>query len=463
MQPSNTTRTPRPSQVATSRTILFHPLGEGGHVGPTLVLARKLRERGDRVVYLTEVAMRTRITGEGFEFVPYLETKYPEDRVFGGSLEDFVTKDGDMWDELVSGRLQEQIASIAPDLILYDVCRFETGLESHRMRIPCVRISTSFPTLMDPQVPGLFSDLLPGESTAIERMREWHCLTASFSKPPRIADRLHMSLVFQNVVKSCHLELEQIGLGAMGYAIEGELEMVMSSKSLEFPEASMPEERVYAGPCLAPFQDEPFSWDGRRRGAPLVYCAFGGQSSNYPRLPAFVESLLAICVQRPDIDFVLAGAQEMVQSYSLPENMCFLTWAPQRTLLSEADVFITHGGQSSIREAIWHGAPMLVYPQAYDQHGNAARVVRHDLGERILEDKPSPQALENAIERLLTDSRFTDSVRKTQEALRQEANSSNALGFVDCVLRKGVQPVSSESVRQRTERIIVASLGYLPA
>lgn len=407
--------------------------------------------------------MGSRIAREGFEFVAYLEAKYPEDRVFGAALEDFVEKDGDMWDELVSGRLEELIASIAPDLVLYDVCRFETGLASHRMRIPCIRVSTSFPTLMDPQVPGLFSDLLPQESTATERAREWSYITGLFLKPPQIADRLRTSLAFQDVVASCHLQLEQIATGVMGHAIDGELEIVMSSKSLEFPEASMLEERVYAGPCLSPYEDEPFTWDGRRQGAPLVYCAFGGQSSNYPRLAPFVESLLTTCEQRPDIDFVLAGTKPLDESFPLPRNLSVLGWAPQRTILSEANVFITHGGQSSIREALWHGAPMLIYPQAYDQHGNAARVVGHNIGKRILDDEPTPQALLDAIEGLLTDSIYLDSVRTLQKALHEEAEEATALGFVDCVLRKEVLPESRECVRKRIDRIIISSLGYLPA
>jgi UDP:flavonoid glycosyltransferase YjiC (YdhE family) len=57
---------------------------------------------------------------------------------------------------------------------------------------------------------------------------------------------------------------------------------------------------------------------------------------------------------------------------------------PQLRVLAEADVFITHAGFGSIKEAIYYGVPMLAYPldPHYDQNGNALKLEYHGLGLR---------------------------------------------------------------------------------
>ena len=42
-------------------------------------MARKLRARGDRVVYLSELAIEDRIRAAGFDYAPYLADVYPKE------------------------------------------------------------------------------------------------------------------------------------------------------------------------------------------------------------------------------------------------------------------------------------------------------------------------------------------------------------------------------------------------
>ena len=41
---------------------------------------------------------------------------------------------------------------------------------------------------------------------------------------------------------------------------------------------------------------------------------------------------------------------------------------------------INHGGLGTIKECIYFGVPMIVFPMMRDQPGNAARVAYHGLG-----------------------------------------------------------------------------------
>src|SRR5436190_1642180 len=101
------------------RTLVWHVPPEYGHFAPT----RQLAAQGDRVVYLSERDMQAAIEREGFAYVPYLPERYPEgalrarDQLTGDDTwEWWLGRDLAMWQEAVSGRLEAQLAALAPDL-----------------------------------------------------------------------------------------------------------------------------------------------------------------------------------------------------------------------------------------------------------------------------------------------------------------------------------------------------------
>ena len=135
----------------------------------------------------------------------------------------------------------------------------------------------------------------------------------------------------------------------------------------------------------------------RRR---LVVCAFGTQVHRYGAAPlyrAFVEAMAAL----PDVDARVAlGA---LPAATLPANVQASLFLPQRELLGEADLMVTHGGFNSIKECLFAGVPMLVTPFAFDQPANAARVAHHGLGRALDPAVADAHALGDAIAALLDD------------------------------------------------------------
>jgi UDP:flavonoid glycosyltransferase YjiC (YdhE family) len=78
----------------------------------------------------------------------------------------------------------------------------------------------------------------------------------------------------------------------------------------------------------------------------------------------------------------LGNAADPQEFGPLPPRIRLVAQAPQLQLLERADVFVTHAGFSSVREALCHGVPMLMFPCRLDQPGNAARAVSLGLGLR---------------------------------------------------------------------------------
>ncbi|MCB5912239.1 glycosyltransferase [Streptomyces pinistramenti] len=86
----------------------------------------------------------------------------------------------------------------------------------------------------------------------------------------------------------------------------------------------------------------------------------------------------------------------------------------QPLLLECVDLFVTHGGYNSIREAVRTGTPMAVVPNFGDQPQNAERVQELGLGRQLAD--LGPDAFAAACRDILTDSATATRVRRAQRA-----------------------------------------------
>ncbi len=123
----------------------------------------------------------------------------------------------------------------------------------------------------------------------------------------------------------------------------------------------------------------------RASGNKTIYCSFGGVYDLYEKeVLYFLDKLLTAFQSMKDSFLILSLKEKVAKNLKvqIPSNVRIFNFVPQLTVLSKADIFITHGGINSIKEAINYQVPLLVYPvnPNWDQPGNSARVVYHQLG-----------------------------------------------------------------------------------
>jgi hypothetical protein len=103
----------------------------------------------------------------------------------------------------------------------------------------------------------------------------------------------------------------------------------------------------------------------------IVYASFGSQIYHWPEIFAKLRRL--------NVHLVLSVG-ELCNEIEPGENCQIYRYAPQRTLLEHADVFVTHGGANSFMEAIAAGVPMLLSPMCNDQFHQAYFAERSGIG-----------------------------------------------------------------------------------
>ncbi|MFD7666444.1 glycosyltransferase [Streptomyces sp. NPDC059788] len=152
---------------------------------------------------------------------------------------------------------------------------------------------------------------------------------------------------------------------------------------------------------------------------PLVYASIGTMAPSMPwrsddLLHAVIEALSAtdcsavvsIGVGRDPADFG-----------PVPEHVRLVTeWVPQDVLLEAADVFVTHGGHSSIREGLRSGTPMLVTPMYDDQPHAAGRCAAIGSAISLPSHGATAETVADALGALLTD----PSYRRRAAVVRRE-------------------------------------------
>ncbi len=161
-------------------------------------------------------------------------------------------------------------------------------------------------------------------------------------------------------------------------------EWALWTPDMDFPrQLALPAKARYVGPCVDVERRTPWAKQTWKRGnRPLVYVALG--LAERRNKAAFLRRVVGALAGLATVDLVVAtgDGETTAALYPCPDNVRVCDRVPQLEVLEQADLAITHGGAGTLRECIDRGVPMLVYPRAFDQFGNAARVVFHGLGLR---------------------------------------------------------------------------------
>jgi UDP:flavonoid glycosyltransferase YjiC (YdhE family) len=156
---------------------------------------------------------------------------------------------------------------------------------------------------------------------------------------------------------------------------------------------------------------------------------------------------------RADWYLVLTAEDRMRDALGrLPENVLVVEYAPQLDLLRQARVLICHGGLGTLKEAILCGVPAIVFPQAFDQWGNAARVAHHRLGLQGA-SQSSAEEVGKMIDIALTEGGIRDSVRHMQAVFEQlQADSAAARVIEDWIGADSPRAVNLQAPKSLTAK-----------
>jgi len=119
------------------------------------------------------------------------------------------------------------------------------------------------------------------------------------------------------------------------------------------------------------------------------------------------------------------------EEYELSENMTGAEFLPQVSLLPQVDLVITHGGNNTTTECLHFGNPMIVLPLFWDQHDNAQRMHETGFGVRLPTYTFEPQAMVDAIDRLLGNAELCAGMARIADRLQAHPGNERAADLIE--------------------------------
>lgn len=176
---------------------------------------------------------------------------------------------------------------------------------------------------------------------------------------------------------------------------------------------------------------------------PLVYLTLGTVQNHAAMLRPAVEALATLPVRLlvtvgPDGDPATLGTQ--------PRNVRIERWVNQPQVLTQCTVVVSHAGSGTFLGALANGLPQLCLPQAADQFRNAEGGSRIGAALTLMPPDASPQAVVDAVGRLLTGETFRHSARQVADEIR---NMPSPAEVVQKLVAGGLRQSGSETPNEK--------------
>ncbi len=214
-------------------------------------------------------------------------------------------------------------------------------------------------------------------------------------------------------------------------------ELVLCPAEFDFPKQAVrgKRKRYFVGAEInLQRHEELFDWSTINPDKPLIYCALGTHVENYSHVERFFETIVEAVGDLPQYQLILANPGH--DSFkSVPANVLLLKHAPQLQILQRTSIFITHGGLNSIKEALYYGVPMVVFPCWVDQPMNANRIAYHRLG--LTADLPTVtvEQVRALIQEVIATNLYRERANHFRDILKQYEEAQVSVMVVEALLR----------------------------
>jgi MGT family glycosyltransferase len=402
--------------------IAFFNVPDFGHVSPTLPIVAELVDRGHRVSYVTVAERRDALHEAGATCVPY-ESRLASDHEHGipavDSAEFFGRVLVDAVDEATA--MLPQIAPVyardRPDLVAFDSLAFAGRAFSLARGIPSVRlwavqaINERWSMINRAAMLGRGGKLYREYLTKCARLVAETCpgITLSeFLNPPTLPNIAFFSRTFQD-----HGEW----FGANYH---------------------------FVAPCIAPNR-RTGGWSPPSDGRRIV---LGTQGTYSNRTTDFFRLCVEAVSGTPWHVVLTTGRRiDPATVGPVPNNVEVHRWLPHLDVLPHAAVFLSHGGMTSVTEALSAGVPLVIVPTTPEQEANGDRVERLGLGRRLSPNALSATTLRDAVAEVMADRDVAERVRRMRQELMAAGGARRA---ADCIEESvNTAPIGERRISQR--------------
>lgn len=402
-------------------TIAFLIDNKEGHIIPSIKLAFHLKERGHEIVYLSVIDNEAIVQEQGFAFHAVFTDVYPRgfnamnkknmDEAFG----DAEIKSRHL-QKIMEGELDGFLATVKPDLfIISSFLNIEILLLHYKYGIRPLLLTTYLRK--------------PGAGFAQE------CIDTLMDLPGSTAGDI---IGFAEGLGVDFTSLQDLLLPLNDFH-----ELILCPGELEMELVTANDKVHYTGPSIwtKGRGGETPDWRTIKAGAGIIYASLGSYAVSYgAACEQFFYNMMQVMrhkdLQGQHLILSVGNEFDITKLGIVPDNVTLMRWARQTDILQRASLVVTHGGLGSIKESIYYGVPMIVFPIRYDQVRNATLVDYHKLGLRGNIEALSEEDMRTKILYVLKNDTIKRNIKKMQQVFEEKEKQQTGGAVVEAVLQE---------------------------
>lgn len=451
------------------KTILFDMYYGVGHTYSSLKLARILKERGHRVVYIGIENYCAPAIQQGFDFVNHNPMLVPSIELLKMQKKRSVLFENlnNVFSDSVIKEARQNIESfksivknIAPDVVLVDEEHTAKFFFYKLLHIPAISVQTMHDKNQAVNIPPFTAYFCPKPNSLASAFIVsflWTkkkigirslILFRSFKYLGQDALSILKRLIKENGVNFSDLVSYN---SSFKFCVRNNPLIILSAVDFDFPRQDQTD--VFRIGPLKDIADSNGSASQRYEvlkskiatwkengNCSVIFCSLGTVTFGHmKRLDRFFKKMKCVAIINPDLQFILSVSEffDIEHLHPVPENLTVFSSLPQSDLLQYCDIMINHGGMNSITECVFNEVPMIVYPLSpdWDQPGNSARVVYHRLGLRGKINDDSPKTISKKIHLILGNRQiYLDNIRQMKKKFEQRNNSTEVIDIIESII-----------------------------
>jgi zeaxanthin glucosyltransferase len=403
-----------------------------GHINPMTALARRLEQRGHKVVLFGIADTEARVRAAGIDFHLIGASDYPP-----GTLkkldQQLATLKGLATFRFTVERVKntaamilrdgpEAVRSANLDALLIDEADMGGNVAEH-LGLPFVSVAFFPPLVNDDRIPPFCFGWNAGQDQLSRLRNRLGMRLLSRIAAPIFAtvNRQRTAWDLKPLVRSTD-------------ALSPLAQIAQLPEALEFTTASRPANLHYTGPFVDNQQRQPveFPWhvlDGR----PIIYASLGTlQNGSEEVFRTIAEACSSLNAQ---LILSLGGGLDPVRLGALPGDPIVVRYAPQLDLIQRAALVITHAGLNTVLESLAEGVPLVAIPFGNDQPGVAARVAAKGAGIVIPSRRLNVKRLHTAVNAVLEENRYRNAARNLQIEMKKIDALESAADIIEQALK----------------------------
>jgi len=390
-----------------------------GHIIPSFKLASSLRDKGHKVTYLSVIDNEEMVRGQGFHFRPLFAGIYSQGfnkdskQQIQSGTKDLQKLKGHL-SSILDGELDRCIEEINPDLFIINVAlRIEAILLYYKYKVRPVVLTT----------------YLRESGLSFEE----ECVQVLVDVPADIAmDLIEYCMRSGLRFTSLREFLRPAGLFH---------ELILCPRELDLDMEQSNDRTHYIGPSIfekRKLGDIP-DLSNLKDGVNVIYASMGSLTVAYGDASRQFFRKLINCMRHKDMAgfhlFLSVGQEFDISSLGpVPENISVMKWISQPEMLQASSLIITHGGLGTIKESIYYGVPMILFPMMYDQFRNARLIDHHLLGTSGKIQEISEEDLRTVILSVLNNRQIYENVKRMQSIFREKDAGGDGVRIIEEIL-----------------------------